>query len=252
MSGVGSSHIVFTDGDNTLWDTNDLYLRAQEDLLRRIECEVGQIVPASDRIGWLRQIDQKIAQKHPRGLAYPVNLLIRRVANELCGRELRDGDNSAQMGDPLLSNGAIEEISEAYEQTRNAVPTPRPGVKEGLADLANSGVEFVVVTEREKKKTVCILHQLQLRMFVSKVFQINKRIETFTRIKRLSWASRTKWMVGDQLSKDIEPAKRAGFYTIWYPGGFSPFWEAQELQRFADHKIEEFTEIKQILGISEN
>jgi hypothetical protein len=48
-------------------------------------------------------------------------------------------------------------------------------------------------------------------------------------------------MVGDQLDRDIEPAKAAGFVTAWFPGGFTPRWSSNRSDA-ADLQITNFDE----------
>src|SRR5262245_46559998 len=65
---------LFTDADNTLWDTNAVYARAQLLLLHSL---AGEHMFESDveALDFVRRIDQRIARLHPKGLRFPPMLL---------------------------------------------------------------------------------------------------------------------------------------------------------------------------------
>ena len=54
-------------------------------------------------------------------------------------------------------------------------------------------------------------------------------------------------MVGDQLERDIRPAKEAGLRTIYFPGGFKPKWEASSNNVHPDYQISSFAEVPAIV-----
>jgi putative hydrolase of the HAD superfamily len=49
-------------------------------------------------------------------------------------------------------------------------------------------------------------------------------------------------MVGDQIDRDIEPAKAAGFETVYFPSAFLSYWNVNQ-QSTADHQISRFDEL---------
>jgi len=55
------------------------------------------------------------------------------------------------------------------------------------------------------------------------------------------------FMVGDQLDRDIAPAKTAGLTTIYFPGGFKPGWHSAEEEVKPDFRIESFAEVPGIV-----
>lgn len=54
-------------------------------------------------------------------------------------------------------------------------------------------------------------------------------------------------MIGDQLDRDIVPAKEAGLTTIYFPGGFQPKWQSTEYEDFVDYWISAFDEAVTII-----
>lgn len=78
--------VVFIDADNTLWDTNRVYADAQLSLLTDVERASGRRAKVDNRLGWLREIDQALAERHHAGLRYPPRLLAKAVALALIWR----------------------------------------------------------------------------------------------------------------------------------------------------------------------
>src|SRR5271169_1609629 len=78
---------IFTDADNTLWDTNGVFVEAQLAMLRELEMATGLSAPeAEDRgLEFLRHVDQNIAASHPERLRYPPVLLARGLLFALAG-----------------------------------------------------------------------------------------------------------------------------------------------------------------------
>ncbi len=54
-------------------------------------------------------------------------------------------------------------------------------------------------------------------------------------------------MVGDQLDRDIGPAKEAGLTTIYFPGGFSPRWAPAEESVGPAFRVSSFAEVPEIV-----
>jgi ribonucleotide monophosphatase NagD (HAD superfamily) len=42
---------------------------------------------------------------------------------------------------------------------------------------------------------------------------------------RLNESNNPAIVIGDQLDRDIAPAKQAGLITVFFPGGFRPKWQ---------------------------
>jgi len=48
----------------------------------------------------------------------------------------------------------------------------------------------------------------------------------------------------DPLDRDIVPAKKAGFTTLYFPGGFRPSWEFDIGAKHADRTIRSYADVK--------
>jgi putative hydrolase of the HAD superfamily len=58
-------------------------------------------------------------------------------------------------------------------------------------------------------------------------------------------------MIGDQLDRDILPAKEAGLITIYLPGGFRPKWSPLAGGPHPDYEIASFWEAVDIIAALE-
>ncbi|MBK6491620.1 MAG: HAD hydrolase-like protein [Sphingomonadales bacterium] len=73
-----------------------------------------------------------------------------------------------------------------------------------------------------------------------------KRPDLYRRILRLT-GTLEAFMVGDQLDRDIAPAKAAGLETIYFPGGFQPRWLPAVGKVGPDYTIASFAEVPDIV-----
>jgi putative hydrolase of the HAD superfamily len=53
-------------------------------------------------------------------------------------------------------------------------------------------------------------------------------------------------MIGDQLDRDIQPAREAGLTTFLFRGGFTPKW-AEGIPSTADYEISSFDQAADII-----
>lgn len=120
-----------------------------------------------------------------------------------------------------------EQIEQQFFADLKALPQLREGVAKGLPELASLGYRIVVFTEGSRDKCDLVLKHYDLRQFVGQIFEGPKNAESFSRLKLLNTSGHSGVVVGDQLDRDIAPAKQAGFVTIYFPGGFRPKWQAE-------------------------
>lgn len=86
---------IYTDADNTLWDTNALFMQAQLALLNAAEQFSGARAPHDNGLEYVRQFDQAIASFHHSRLRYPPALLLRALQEGLKGSSAKDAAQSA-------------------------------------------------------------------------------------------------------------------------------------------------------------
>jgi putative hydrolase of the HAD superfamily len=242
---------IFIDADNTLWDTDAVFARAQLALLAATEKRLSCVASASDRLGLVREVDQALAQRHHSGLRYPPRLLVRALELALGGLDADEAVRAAWRGGSTykITNDEAEEIEAAFLAATGSPPTLRPGVLEGLRALKAGGHLLLVVTEGAKRKVERNAERLGLRSFFDRIIEGPKSPTLYKRVMLLTGASKRAFMVGDQLDRDIIPARAAGVQTIYFPGGFRPRWAPKTDAVRPDHVIENFAEVPGIIEV---
>jgi putative hydrolase of the HAD superfamily len=214
-------HLLVTDADNTLWDTDAVYRNAQLSLLDKVERLAGASSNAPDRLGYLREVDQRLSLGHHSGLRYPPALLVLALRARLGGTRVDQAVRQALVGDTAAEGEPLKIVQGFFGDLGKLAPL-RPGVLVGLARLAEAGHLVVVATEGAKDKIELLLEAHGLSRYVRTVVSAPKAEPLYRRLAKT--ASGVKMMVGDQIDRDIAPAKKAGFVTAWFPGGFMPRW----------------------------
>lgn len=240
---------LFIDADNTLWDTDRVFAEAQLGLLEQIERATNKTASGKDRLAFVRAVDQALAERHHDGLRYPPRLLAHALLHALGGlpaeraarRALLDGSAS-----PLALEDALD-AEQGFLAKLTQGPSLRPGVAEALSDLNHAGHRLFVVTEGSRVKAEQSLERLDLTRYFDRLIEGKKRPELYRRILKLAGSPETTFMVGDQLDRDIAPARAAGLRTIYFPGGFAPKWAPDEQKVRPDYRIGSFAEVPGIV-----
>ncbi|MEQ8503877.1 MAG: HAD family hydrolase [Rhodospirillales bacterium] len=241
--------VVFTDADNTLWDTNKVFAGAQLGLLEEIETNLNLHGPDHDRLEFVRKFDQEIAAKHHAGLRYPPRILCQTLALGLEGLSPKEAFQkiwSSGNLDHRLSDALIQKIEAAYFRRIGEKPGLCTGVREGLKWLTDRHAPALVVTEGPKKKVRDLISHYDLDAFVNRVIEGRKEPALYKRILRLIKKPAKAIMVGDQLDRDILPAQRAGLVGVYLPGGFNPAWSKSISQTTPDFQIQSFDQIREV------
>lgn len=240
---------VFVDADNTLWDTDAVFAAAQLALLEAVERATARRTEVTDRLGFVRAIDQAIAERHHARLRYPPRLLVRAAELVLNGAQTEDAARSAWRGGAsyAVPEDAAEEIEQGFFAALARTPDLRPGVAAGLASLVEADCLLLIVTEGAKAKIERTAERLAVADFFDRIIEGPKAPALYRRILSFTGAPPRAFMVGDQLDRDIAPARVAGLGTIYYPGGFQPRWTPAIDQAGPDHVIARFDEVPGIV-----
>lgn len=235
--------VVCLDADNTLWDTDGVFAAAQLRLLANVIGAIGVDTAEEDRLAYVREIDQELASRHHLGLRYPARLLIA----ALCHRLLGDDPSLAARktwNDPSavpLAKEVIEGIEKQYLADLRETPALLSGVHTGLERLHHADATLVLVTEGGRDRVENLLLANKIDKYIDRVIDAPKRKELFLRLRRLFGANVLVYMIGDQVTRDIQPAAEAGLRTIHIQGKFRPIWEvgaaaltAREAKTFED------------------
>jgi putative hydrolase of the HAD superfamily len=222
---------LFTDADNTLWDTNQVFAEAQLQLLEAVEHGVGRSYIGADRLEFVRRHDQMIAAHDHRGLKYPPQFLIKKLWAELSLGSVPEGED------------AVDKILAQYFSSLSKRAELRPGVKETMGSLYSAGVNISVVSEGKQERVLELLKAHGLDGYISRTVVAEKSIALYQRLRNLAGDHVNAISVGDQLDRDIWFAKSAGLRTAYFPGGFTPGWTDQSHLEYADRTISDFSEI---------
>lgn len=215
-----------TDADNTLWDTDAVFRKAQTVLLSRVEADSDRTYLGSDALGFVRRLDQSLAMRHPDHLRYPISMLLDAL------RRVLEGES-----EPIAVNCALETTTapprakrhlEEYYATLSERPPLRPGVQQALPILHSNVSHVIVVTEGSERQIRRNLSAWNLDQYIDQVVSEKKSVALFRHL-RAEIRSNNAVMVGDQVDRDLLPASAAGYQCIWFPGGFSPSWSNQDV-----------------------
>jgi putative hydrolase of the HAD superfamily len=218
---------LFTDADNTLWDTDEIFASAQLGMLREIEKLTGREAPRDEDRGlaFLREVDQKIAKAHPDHLRYPPALLAQGLAMVLGGCGV--GEAVARLTGPEGKAGdEFGPVQSRFIEEIRKLPPLREGVREGLMAAGHVGIPVTIVTEETAERTCKLLLEHRLADLVVDVVSVRKTTSAYSQLKK-GVGDIACYMVGDQIDKDILAASAAGFSTFYFPGGFAPYWNLE-------------------------
>jgi putative hydrolase of the HAD superfamily len=251
MTEVGGERrrIAFVDADNTLWDTDGVFASAQLSLLTAVEGSIGRSTPG-DRLTFVRSIDQALAERHHLGLRYPPRLLAIAVALALRGAQAGVAAKVAWAGGPAsggLEPALAKQFEREFIQCSRQLPDLLPGVRGGLNRLHDGGVLILIVTEGARERVAKTADAHGLTRFFDRIVEGPKSERLFQRVQKLGRVRVPAFMIGDQLRRDIQPAKAAGLVTIYVPSRFRPQWEPDELAVGPDYRVVRFDQAADII-----
>jgi putative hydrolase of the HAD superfamily len=243
--------VVFIDADNTLWDTDGVYADAQLALLKELEDRLGANVSDSDRLAFIRGIDQGLAERHHEGLRYPPRFLIKALALALTGSDKANAIRLAWAGgieSNRLSSESVQQAESRMVENLRRTPTLRPGVLSGLSELATEGFPLLVLTEGRQDRVRDIVRTHDLERYIPRVMEVRKDQRLYERLLKVLHPRNVGFMIGDQLDRDIRPAKAAGLNTIYFPSNFRPKWDIDEKGVLPDRQIATFADVPGIIN----
>jgi putative hydrolase of the HAD superfamily len=238
---------LITDADNTLWDTNAVFAAAHLHLLKRIEEAHGRSLRRRDRLAAVRELDEGLALALGGRLDYSPRLLV-----EALSLRVRDECESARavrralaLRESRASSQAVGAALRAFRADLRTTPALRPGVRRGLGVLRRREVRVMVATEGSASRCRRLIRELRLGDIP--VVAAAKSRSLFERMAATAKPTGgVRFMVGDQLDRDIEASRLAGYVTVHFPGGFQPVWTRGRAVA-ADFTIKSFAEVPEIV-----
>jgi putative hydrolase of the HAD superfamily len=229
--------VALIDADNTLWDTDAVFRKAQLALLSLVESVTHRRSPTSDRLQFVRDYDQALALAHHLHLRYPPQLLVRALEVGLDGVPAdiaaRDAIAGRLARTEFLADETVQSIVATFIDVLSDTPPLLPSVQEAISAALAAGFTLYVMTEGriERQRKLMELHGL-VGAFEG-VWELTKTREQFARLLVRFPQSRVV-VIGDQLDRDIVPSKAAGCVTVFVPSRFTPSWNEKGPQESAD------------------
>lgn len=229
---------IYTDADNTLWDTDAVFREAQLGLLNEVEKLSERSSNRSDRLEFVREYDQAIAARHHARLKYPPALLVRALRAGL------SGTTPDEAAGRVVTEGSVptssEELAlESFANTLRTLPPILPTVREGLQRAQTGQVPVYVVTEGPLDLARQRLVGLQLHTLIDGVLSAVKSPELYARLIQRS-SPRRATMIGDQPDRDIQMAHVAGMHAVLVHSRFRPAWTQNISLEAADATVDTF------------
>lgn len=242
MNLVANRAHLFTDADNTLWDTDSVFAAAQLEMLREMERQTGHNAPDDEDRGlaFLRNVDQRIAAVHPEYLRYPPGLLAQGLALALAGNDIAEVVEYVT-GPGAKITGEFEQVQAQFLESLKRIPPLRDGVRAGLLAIRTAHVPITIVTEERPERCRRVLAEHKFDGLITEVVSVRKSVEAYLDLRRKAGCERC-FMVGDQLDRDVQSATAAGFLAFYFPGGFEPYW-ATGIDASSTRRIARFDEI---------
>lgn len=233
MLNAGDPKIAIFDGDNTLWDTNEVFAHAQRTILCRLR-ELGYPADPDRDFGLLREVDDLLIRCFGRR-EYESAVL------PLCLMRIFSGHS---VGDDRAVRQVLETRSEreysiaqdlASEFVKGIMTVPRlfPGVIDGLTALRARGrTALILYSEGREQRVKRIVEYHMLNGYFHDVFVGDKSLEDWERIRQRSVDAFIRtfppqqeeelrfYVIGDLLERDIKPGNSIGAMTIYKPGPY--------------------------------
>jgi putative hydrolase of the HAD superfamily len=235
---------VLTDADNTLWDTDFIFQKAQLGLLEAVENLTGERLVNADRLEFTRRYDQVIASKHHAHLRYPPQLLVTALAAGLASIPAEEvaADVIAGRSTPLAPRQEdLDRLVSQYSEALRAAAPLLPTVRDGLELARSLGMSLQVLTEGTIDRQRKLIEFHDLSDYFDGVLQITKSEEQFMRVRKIHQGA-DLFVIGDQEDRDIRPAISVGCVAILIPSRFRPLWNSTDRASLASFVASTFLE----------
>jgi len=227
---TGISWVFILDGDNTLWDSNAIFTRAQMAALGKMPTIAGNLATKKG-LEILRRIDDRLISHYGRHdydsrALFLALLLVSRGAEEI--RALRKATRMLATGLPPDLKDEAECCDITFRRELQSVPPLLPGVRTTLETLRRRPSSMILVSEGSHSRIRQIIRAFRLEAYFDRWYAGKKTYSLYRRALRFGLiklstptGSRIKTMVvGDLLDKDIRMGNRIGATTVFCAGGY--------------------------------
>ncbi|MDD4330982.1 MAG: HAD family hydrolase [Methanosarcinaceae archaeon] len=125
-----------------------------------------------------------------------------------------------------------------------------PGVKPTFEVLKKTDLKLAVLTDADKKHTLARLKKVELQNYFDEIVSFDmtgrKKPDLYPfrfLLRKLGVEAKAALFVGDSLRRDINPAKKLGFKTVYAAYGDRNFHENEKPEHKGDFQLQTFPEI---------
>jgi phosphoglycolate phosphatase-like HAD superfamily hydrolase len=224
--------IAIFDGDNTLWDTNEVFTEAQINVLRGLK-KLGYGVAPDKDFGRLREIDDLLI-KYSGRREYNSAFLPLCLMRSFSGIQVQDvRDVSAIVGSTEEKEFAVpRELGMEFDASLKRIPNLFPAVIDTLTSIRRTErVVLVLYSEGNESRLNEVCNHDDMRKYFHEIIIGDKSLEDWNNVKQRSYKlfesffpnlneNPSIYVIGDLLARDIGPGNIIGAVTIYKPGGY--------------------------------
>lgn len=238
--------LVFLDADETLWRSHNAIKPVLLRLLEDVEEKTGLSATTEDRSEFVGNITIRLAVRLGGSLSYGPEILAHVIARHLSGLTL---DTALVDPGALYSGLDAGPVAKRFNtQFFHAVPELREGVIETLETFRENSISVFILTETPLKRAQHIAAQTGVGKYVDGIISHQKTPELYRYLmSTIGDENKPPLMVGDQLDRDVQFARAAGFVTAHFPGDLNPPWAPAREAARPDFTIRTFDELAAIV-----
>jgi len=247
--------VFMLDGDNTLWDTNMVFTRAQMAVLRELR-RTGLKFTQGDGFKILRRIDDRLVSYY-KSREYDFRALFVALSLRFNGQTETEAVSSA----PRIVKGripselkkSVESCSRVFRKEMRQMPPLFRGVKGTLAAFRRKPSVILLFSEGDVVRVSRLISTLSLERYFDRIFVRKKTYGLYARARELALSKlvsgrNTKVMVvGDLLDPDVRIGNRIHAITVLRLAGYKPDQHPNDELEKPDYIIKEIPQLLSIL-----
>jgi len=266
-----TSAVVVFDADNTLWDTNAVFRHAQLSLLR-VFAKANSFHDEDKELAVLRRVDRELINQLGR-FEYDFHILATAIAYYYYKNLSVEDSVSQAISDTTSQFNSelsliIDEAHLIFEKELKQIPALFPDTETILSSIHSCkshkhSIAVLIFSDGSHSRLERILqaYGIRERGLFDEIIIGAKSVESFCKAKMAGLKylgdeadpERTLFvMIGDSLQRDIKPANKAGYITVYKPANFL----GQEIPSEKDEKpcytittLNELTPILKKIGL---
>jgi FMN phosphatase YigB (HAD superfamily) len=225
-------NIAIFDGDNTLWDTNEVFTSAQKEILQGL-ARVGIPADPNRDFDLLRRMDDLLV-KHFGNHEYDNSHLALCLLRHYRGERIDEVEQVARIVGVAESADVqlAQELGAGFLRALARVPELLPDVADSLSEIYQAGLTLMVLySEGQKNRLTKIVDTYQMSKVFHHIVLGDKSNDDWAKVKDAALRLFNErypnhngqpqlYVIGDRLERDIRPGNLIGAKTLYKPGGY--------------------------------